>query len=371
MGRNSSGAFRRPIRAGLPLLCVLLVGCGEADSPRDPRTAAAESIAEEYATSGRWLGGLLVASDTLVLFQGAAGLANRETGEPNTTEMPYDLFSVSKPFTAIVVLQLVEARQLDLEGTLAEYLPDYGGPGADRITIHHLLSHTAGVPDYVSVIPGYWDDLPDLDRDSVLMIVSAEALEYAPGEGFGYSNSGYVLLAKVVEAVTGRPFEETLRTRIFDPLGMRATHWTSIPRQAEGVAIGYRGARTAPIERIQKGEAGIVSTLEDMHRFAMALGSDELLSQASWDLAFTAHGDPSLAQRFHPAHAAPYGYGFSLPVLELDGGESVRIAEHGGAGSGGSAMLQRVIDGDGVVLLWNNVAELTPLMPEMLRLVVR
>ncbi|WP_217669308.1 serine hydrolase domain-containing protein [Arsukibacterium indicum] len=354
---------------GISILLLVFAGCRDTASPRDPRIAKAESIAREYATTGKWHGGLLVADGKTVLFRGAVGQADRDAGLSNTAKMPFDLFSVSKPFTAIIVLQLVESGQLNLNGSIADYLPDYQGPGAAKILIHHLLSHTAGVPDYVSVIPNYWDNLPNLQRDSVLRIVSEQPLEYAPGTGFGYSNTGYILLAKIIEEVTGRSFEEALHSRVFEPLGMRETHWASIPAKAGGVAIRYRGEQPAPIERIQKGEAGIVSTLDDMLLFARALGSDLLLSQASWNLVFTPHGDPSLAQRFHPAHGAPYGYGFSLPVLELEDGRRVRVAEHGGAGSGGSAMFQRIIDADGVVILWNNVEEAIPYMPEMLLLV--
>jgi CubicO group peptidase (beta-lactamase class C family) len=362
-----TGSRRLPVV--LLAAAALTSACGDASSTRSALRAEADSIAAAYAMDGRWNGGLLVARDGSVVLRGASGLADRESGRLNTPDMPYDLFSISKPFTAIVVLQLVESGHLALDGTLASYLPDYPGPGSDEITIHHLLSHTAGVPDYVTVIPGYWDAPPDIDRDSVLSIVAAEPLEFEPGDGFGYTNTGYVLLAAIVERVTGRPFEDLLSERIFEPLGMDDTHWTPIPAETQGIATGYRGDQKAPVERVQKGEAGIVSTLDDMLLFARALGSDVLLSPASWELAFTPHADPARARRFHPAHFNPYGYGFSLSSLELANGETARVVSHGGAGSGGTTMLQRVIDGDGVVLLWNNDADVDPGMPEMLDLV--
>lgn len=360
--------LRLAAACGLPLLSA----CAAHAPPSASLRAVADSVAEAYASSERWHGGLLVASGESVIYRGAVGSADRTTGALNTPEMRYDIYSISKPFTAIVVLQLVESGDLSLDGTLAEYLPDYPGPATDRITIHHLLSHTSGVPDYITaMLPEYFDAPPNLARDSLLALIARLPLEFEPGEGFGYSNTGYVLLGRIVESVTGQRFEETLEDRIFRPLGMSQTHWSAYPAAAQGVAVAYREDRVAPIERIQPGEAGIVSTLDDMHRFAMAIGSTDLLSRESWSLAFTPYGDPSRALRSHPAHGTPYGYGFGLSTLELDDGTTVRIAEHGGAGGGGSAMLQREIDGDGIVLLWNNTARPDPYIPELTELAVR
>lgn len=345
--------------SGLAACLVLVAACSVALSSSDGLRAEAASIADAYATSGRWHGGLLVASGKTVIYRGAAGVADRATGAPNTPDLRYDIGSISKPFTAIIVLQLVQSGDLALDDTIREHLPEYAGPGADRITIHHLLSHTSGIPDYVMATPGYFQDLPNYDEETLLARMAELPLEYEPGDGFGYSGTGYVLLGAIVEAVTGRPFPETLEERIFGPLGMRSTEWSADPTSAEGVAVRYRGDEVVRVERMHLGDSGIVTTLDDLHRFAMAIGSTDLLSRESWNLVFTPHGDPGLALRSHPAHAFPYGYGFSLSALERSNGTSARIALHGGTGLGASAMFMKEIDGEGIFLLWNNIGGLS------------
>ena len=121
-------------------------------------------------------------------------MANRAEGVPSAPGTPYPIHSITKAFTAVVVLQLVDEGALDLAGSVSQYLPDYAGPSSDGTTLHHLLSHTSGVPDYLFAIPGYVGPQPlNLPRDSVLALVGQMPLESEPGMGFGYTNTGYVL----------------------------------------------------------------------------------------------------------------------------------------------------------------------------------
>lgn len=351
-------------------LCLLALpfvalGCVGEDPETLTLATQIDSIVQAKFEAGEFHGGLLVARGDNVLYRGAVGMADRAEGVPNTPETPYPIHSITKPFTAVIILQLVNEGVLDLSGSLQQYVPDYGGIASDQITLHHLLSHTSGIPDYLFAIPGYLGpEPPNLPRDSVLTLIGSMPLEFEPGAGFGYSNTGYVLLARVIEEVTGKSLAVALEERIFDPLGMSDSHWQDT-EVGEGIAVQYRGDGEAPVGTLFPGEAGIVSTLDDMHRFASALGSDQLLPAAMWELAFTPHGLPENATRFHPAHGSPYGYGFGLPeALEM------RVVQHGGLGSGGTTMLQRDINGDGILLLWNNVDGMTPFLPAVFGLLV-
>lgn len=321
--------------------------------------ADADSLAMAYAASGRWHGGLLVANGSSIIYRGATGLADRATGAPNTPETRFDIGSISKPFTAIIVLQLVESGDLALHGTIRDYLPEYAGRGADRITIHHLLSHTSGIPDYVAATPGYFQELPNYDEETLLARMADRSLDFEPGQGFAYSNTNYVLLGAIVAAVTAQPFPEVLEARIFAPLGMHSSEWSAHPDSTDGSAVRYRGDEVAMSERMHMGDSGIVTTLDDLHRFAMAIGSTDLLTQESWSLVFAPHADPSLAAYPHPAHRFPYGYGFSLSTIRRADGTSARVVLHGGTGLGASAMLMKEVDGGGLVLLWNNIGGLS------------
>jgi CubicO group peptidase (beta-lactamase class C family) len=327
--------------------------------------AQADSVAYLLAAEGRWHGGLIIASPDFVLYRGASGERGLGTGVANAPEQPFDVLSISKSFTAVAALQMVGEGTLDLQGTVGEYLPSYAGPGADDITVHDLLSHRSGVPDYVQVVPDYWTTLPQLDTDSVLSLLEAEPLEFPPGEGFAYSNSGYVLLAAILEHLSGAPYADIVRRRVFDPLGMVDTRWVPRPGDHPGVSTGHQGEVAGEVETVQAGEAGIVSTLDDMLRFARSLGSEALLSAALWEQAFTPHSMPDEARRFHPAHFEPYGYGFSLAEVTLpDGTRTLRVS-HGGAGVGRTAMLGRVLGGGGAFVVWNNRSEMIPTYPEL------
>lgn len=351
------------------LLVAVICSAGTcSDAIAQPRTDRIEEIVGAQYESGRFNGALLVADGEEVIYRGAFGYSDQESGAANSPDMPFPIRSITKSFTAILILQLAEEGAVNLDGTLAEHLPSFSSDTAERITLHHLLTHTSGLPDYILEIPGYMEyEPPSITADSAMAFVADVPLEFEPGEGYAYSNTGYVLLAMIIERATGTAYGEVLEERIFQPLGMENTRWTPT-EAAPGLPRQYLpGAeREAPVIRYFPGAAGIISTLDDMHIFASALGSPELLSPEMWERAFTPHADPANVARPHPATRFPYGYGFALAEAPIDTGRSARVAMHVGLGYGGSATLQRLIDGDAVVVSWNNVAGLPPFIPGIL-----
>lgn len=347
---------------------LLLLALSAHDSGAQTRTERIESIAQAAFDAGEFHGGLIVADGDNVLYRRAFGIADRESGTPNRPDTPTPIYSITKPFTAIILLQLVKEGRVDLGGTLRQYLPDFDFSEADRITVHHLLSHTSGIPDYMLAIPGYMNyQPPNLSRDSVLSIIETLPLEFPPGQGFAYSNTGFVLVARIIERVTGKSYGKVLEERIFRPLGMTNSHWMETeagPTMARQYMPAFE--KEAPPAMIFPGEAGIVTTLDDMLRFGQALGSPELLSPEMWALAFTPHARPEDATRPHPGTRFPYGYGFSVAEDTIAPGETILRVSHGGLGYGGSAMFQHYPDRDWTIVLWNNVGGLRPQIPGIL-----
>ena len=219
----------------------------------------------------------------------AAGLGRRST---HTSMRPSDRFrvgSVTKTFVATVVLQLVGEGKLSLDDTVERWLPGVL-PDGDQITIRQLLNHTSGLFDYLgdgggALLKRWYLDrsgrVPD-PRQLVGIAASHPAL-FAPGSQFSYSNTGYVVLGLIVEAATGHPLTDELATRLFAPLGLRATSFDTTPRIAGHHAHGYEklGRRirdfTAANPAWAWAAGAIVSTSDDLVRFYRALLGGELM----------------------------------------------------------------------------------------------
>ena len=300
------------------LRCVLVAlglasALAFAEAPPASPPAPTGQIDSLFAgVTGRDLPGaaVVVVKDGAVVHSKAYGLASVELGVPNTTRTKFRLASVSKSFTALAVLQLVEQGRLRLDDPIGRYVPDF--VGGERITIHHLLTHTAGLPDFVS-----FDEARKMPRDS------------APGERLNYSNIGYLALGRVVEKVTGTSYESYLREAILAPLGMDDTGVDRRPALEPGRAAGYV---VGPEEALVNAEysdtssepaaGGLYSTAEDMTRWIQALVAGRIVSLATLEKATT-------PVTLSDGHRGGYGYGFMLVPFR-----GLREVGHGGDISG-------------------------------------
>ena len=339
------------------MVTVLLTSCSAAEQTPAERL---DSMARGYFESGRLYGGLLIANADGVVYRGAFGLADREEEALNRPDTLYPVHSITKSFTAILILQLVEDGIIELDGKLTNYLSSLPSADWGAVTVHQLLSHRSGIPDYFfGATPIYPDcDGRTLSTQALLRRVASLPLEFSAGATFSYSNTGYILLAQVIEAVTDSPYEDVLRERILDPLGMTATRWAASledPRIARQYLSEDEGL--APSDVVHPGQSGIVSTLDDMLSFVRALGSPDLLAPDTWRLAFTPHSLPEEASRPIPPHLFRHGYGFSLTA---GAGETELAVLHGGSGCGGTALYYRLVDSGWIVILWNNRGDVQP-----------
>ncbi len=232
-------------------------------------------------------GTVLVARRGRVLFRQSYGMASYELQVPNSTETRYHIASVSKPFTALAILQLQEQRRLILSDPVSHYIPDF--PNGDRITLDNLLTHTSGIHDI--------NDLPDYDifarsPHTVEQLVAKFAslpLDFQPGTDQQYSNSNYNLLALVLEKISGDSYADYLRRHVFEPAGMQNSGPDGdASRVIPSLASGYVPAGISDYERApyidwsnKTGNGSLYSTADDLYRFDRALNTDTLLKSAT------------------------------------------------------------------------------------------
>jgi CubicO group peptidase (beta-lactamase class C family) len=243
---------------------------------------------------------LLVVRDGRAVVRRSYGLANVEERIRATPETNYRLASVTKQFTAAAILSLERDGRLRLDDRVRQWLPSLP-PAADRVTIRHLLTHTSGLIDYEDVIPdGTTAQLHD--ADVLRLLESQDRTYFAPGTSYQYSNSGYALLALIVERASGMTFAAFLRTRVFEPLGMHNTvafedGISTVAHRAYGYTDGRRTdqSRTSAV----LGDGGIYSSIDDLQKWDAALYDDRFQTQFT---PYTKTDDP----------AVQYGFGWRI-----------------------------------------------------------
>jgi CubicO group peptidase (beta-lactamase class C family) len=255
-------------------------------------------------------GAVLVAQHGEIVLDQGYGLADRARGTPFTAGTLFDIASISKPFTAAAVLRLEMQGKLEVEDPISRFFPA-APPDKARITLHQLLTHTAGLPE--SLGPEY----EPLTREAFLQRIFAIKLLHPPGGRFVYSNDGYSLLAAVVEKASGRSFGDFLRSEVFLPAGMRHSGFSPDAQDRERLAHGYTGDTDwgTPLDHPHapdgpwwnlRGNGGILTTAGDLYRWHVALQGNAVLSAAE--------REEYEAPKVPETHAAypRYAYGWSV-----------------------------------------------------------
>lgn len=292
-------------------IAALLFASLFASLPLAIRADDADTLMQRY--TGKVPGAsLLVLKEGKPVLRKAYGYADLEAGITATPSTNYRLASVSKQFTATAILLLAEDGKLKLSDSVRHWLPSL--PASDQgITIHHLLSHSSGLIDYEDLIPP--GTTRQLDDQDVLRMLCAETRSYfAPGAGYRYSNSGYVLLGLIVERASGQRLPDFLRKRIFQRLHMDHT----LLREPSGPqplhrAYGYSEQNGAWVRTDQdltsatRGDGGVYSSIDDLARWDAALYDGRLLKEASRKLAFAAQNKVTGEE-----DVDAYGYGWRI-----------------------------------------------------------
>ncbi|MBA3694518.1 MAG: serine hydrolase [Acidobacteria bacterium] len=325
---------------------------GQGSGYAQDKSAKIDELMKIYQSYGQFNGAALVAENGKVIYKKGLGLANMEWNIPNETDTKFRLGSITKQFTAALILQLVEQGKIKLDGNVSDYLPDYRKDVGDRVTIHHLLTHTSGIPSYTNQ-PRFFEDVsrnPFVVADFVKKYTSGD-LEFEPGSKFSYNNSGYFLLGAIIEKVTGKPYEQVLKENILDPLGMKNTGYDHFDAVLSKRASGYnktpKGYINAPYldMSIPYAAGSLYSTVEDLYLWDRALYTDKLLSAKSKELMFK----PNLEN---------YGYGFSITNASVGATkETIPVITHGGGINGFNTTIVRLVGNQHLIVLLDNTSQ--------------
>jgi len=312
------------------------------------KAAIIEELMNKYYDYGQFNGSVLVAENGNVIFKKGYGYANMEWNVPNTTDTKFRLASITKQFTSMLIMQLVEEGKINLDGKLSDFLPYYRKDIGDHVTIHNLLTHTSGIPNLTNKPQGVLEKMGSKHYEVKELIeeLCSDDLEFEPGSKYSYCNSGYNILGAVIEEITGKPYEVVLRERIFKPLGMENSGIDNNKPVIEKRASGYNKGvldyeNTSYLDMSLVYAAGAMySTVEDLFLWDQALYTDKLLSENNKEIMFT----PFLQN---------YAYGWGVSELPI-GDETKKVIRHSGGINGFNTVIIRLVDDNNTIILLNN-----------------
>ena len=314
------------------------------------KAAKIDELVRKYQEYGQFNGSILVAENGRVIYKKGHGYANMEWKIPNEPDTKFRIGSVTKQFTAALILQLVEQGKIKLDATIPDYLPYYRKDTGSRVTIHHLLNHTSGIPSYTGQ-PGFFRDVSrnSFKPEEFVKKYSSGDLEFEPGSKFVYNNSAYFILGAIIETVTGKPYEQVVRENIFEPLGMKNSGYDNSGVLLEKRASGYSKSPAGYVNAayldmsIPYAAGSLYSTVEDLYLWDQAMYGDKIISAKSKELMFK----PGLEK---------YGYGVFMDELKLsDKTTAVATIEHNGGINGFNSDFIRMVEDKHLIVILDNV----------------
>lgn len=330
---------------------VLIIGIVELNAQEKAGTI--DEFIQKTVEYNSFTGSALVADNQKVIFQKGYLFANREWNIPNDIDTKFRLGSITKQFTAVVILKLREEGKLKLEDKITDHIPYYRKDTGEKVSIHQLLIHTSGIPSYTSH-PDFFgkDSKRDYTVEEFVKQYCMGDFDFEPGADWAYNNSGYYLLGVIIEEITGMTYAEALHHYILDPLNMKETGFDKyeeiISKRADGYSFLFIEYTNAPYINMELPYAAgsMYSTVGDLFKWDQALYQPGLLTQESLDLMFTPHV---------AAMGGHYGYGWSIVEKDIDGDDEVeKIISHGGGINGFNTLISRIPEKGQLIVLLNN-----------------
>ncbi len=348
----------------LLIIAALVVSCGRENfvsSSVSKQQFLLDSLFSDMAEKGMFNGNVLIADSDSVIFEKSYGLADYKTGDTINRNTVFELASVSKQFTAMGIVQLKRENRLAYSDTIGKYIPElafYSG-----VTIHDLLIHTGGLPDYMDLAERYWDRSKIASNDDIIDLFEHYRPEriFKPGDRWVYSNTGYLILATIIERVSGKTFEEYLKDKIFIPLGMQNTfvyrRWYS-PQEVTNYAKGYifsdslkREVTPSEDTNYQNtvyldgivGDGMVSSNVDDLLKWDQALYGTGLLSEEDKRDIFSSY-------QLNDSKETRYGYGWGVYKNKHYGS----IYFHSGEWAGYETYIERHTDNKKTVIVLQN-----------------
>jgi CubicO group peptidase (beta-lactamase class C family) len=315
------------------------------------KAAELDTLLTELIKEGHFNGVVLIARNGELAFKKACGIANCETKAALTTATPFNLASLAKQFTAMGIMILAEKGKLKYDDSIAKYLPDLNYYKA--VTIRNLLNHTGGLIEYFELFEKYkWDTSKIADNNDLIELLKKNQPVplFEPGSRYMYSNTGYALLASIIQKVSGLPYETFLKQNIFDPLGMRNSFAFNLKmKQAPGeMAKGFIMKNETPslfdlayTDGIM-GDGNIYCSAEDLFIWDQALYTEKLVKKTTLELAYT-------PARLKDGSTLDYGFGWHISPDR-------KSVHHNGAWVGFRTFIFRDLSSKNTLIILDNSA---------------
>ena len=305
-------------------------------------TNAVHDFYDTRLLKSRFNGAVLVAKNGQVLFEQYKGYSNFITKDTLTEHTAFHIASTSKTFTGMAVLRLWEDGALSLEDTLQKYFPQLPYHG---ITIRMLLSHRSGLPNYLYFMDSIWDKKKEMTNQDVLdaLIIHHPTLQLPPDRRFQYCNTNFVLLALVIEKITGQPFPEYMKKNLFEPLGMKDTYVFSI-RDTANYNPTWSVTKPFPMDAYDctYGDKNVYSTVRDLFAWDKALYQHTYLKKSTLEMAFR-----PLSNEVHSMHN--YGLAWRLFIKDAD-----TVIYHNGKWHGTNTSFIRLTQDTATIIVLGN-----------------
>jgi CubicO group peptidase (beta-lactamase class C family) len=317
---------------------------------KDDKSVRIDSILSFYYQKGQFNGVALVKYQGRVIYDKGFGLSDKTRILTNSGQTQFRIGSTSKQFTAMLIMQLVNENKLSLTDSAGKFLPGFRN---GNVTIEQLLTHQSGIPDYLSN-DGYLSKIltQKFTTDQLIKQFCSDSLEFVPGTQMIYSNSDYVVLAGILENITGKKYAELLEEKIFIPLDMTHSYFGKEGHDITKLAMGYINDEPELVYPVQNvvGAGGITSTAEDLLLWNNALSSNALLP------------DEKMKEFFKPRvewdeWGAYYGYGWMIDRFQFDAAKKHTIQYHPGTEVGFYDILVRQPDKDIFIILLSNKSD--------------
>jgi CubicO group peptidase (beta-lactamase class C family) len=308
-----------------------------------------DTIMQKVTKAGVFSGSVLAARDGKIILSQGYGLADRDKKIPNTAQTRYRIYSITKQFTAMAILMLQEQGKLNVQDPICQFISNC--PAAwKEITLHHLLTHTSGIPDFIGSADYAEIKATPSPPDQTILRFKDKPLDFKPGEKWSYSNSNYILLGTIIERVSGQTYEDFLQKNIFEPLKMVNTGYD---HNRMDLAAGYANQTIIKADDVDMSipyaAGGLYSTVEDLYRWDQALSTEQLVPQKALDTMFTAHASVP------DSGGLGYGYGWFIGQWL-----NRRNIFHGGSLVGYTSLIDRYPDDKVTVIVLTNQENLDP-----------
>jgi CubicO group peptidase (beta-lactamase class C family) len=314
-----------------------------------------DSFINEVYKQDEFQGTVLIEHNGDVILNKGYGYANRDWNISNSSNTKYKIGSITKLFTSITILQLAEKGLLNVNDPISKYVKYIPQEWNNSVTIHHLLTHTSGIPDYLRAIEADSNNAINnkrltYDNEELINLVSNLPLNFVPGTECSYSNTGYILLGVIVEELTFKPWYSVVQEQILDPIGMNNTGFNMDAAITTNRATGYNKTDSNEYKNAEYidvslfgAAGGLYSTAEDLLKFEDALEIYKILSKEYSDLMF----------KSHYTWSGGSGQGYGWEIIK----EPVKFIGHMGDANGFMCLFAREVNENDTVIILSNVHE--------------